>query len=65
MNQVIMLKTISRHYTYICIATIVIKLRYLSSKGRLMYLRYKYSRSIPTYPREALINILISTNKKY
>nr|DAK96195.1 MAG TPA: hypothetical protein [Caudoviricetes sp.] len=34
-----MLKTISRHYTYICIATIVIKLRYSRSKGRLLCLR--------------------------
>nr|DAS10674.1 MAG TPA: hypothetical protein [Caudoviricetes sp.] len=31
-----MSKTISRPYTYIYIATIVIKLRYSSSKGRLM-----------------------------
>lgn len=50
-------KTISCPYTYIYIATIVIKLRYSHSKGRLLYLRYKYSRSIVTGLREALINI--------
>ena len=58
-------KTISCHYTYIYIATVVIKLRYLSSKGRLLRLRYKYSRSVVTGLREALIDILISTNIKY
>ena len=58
-------KTISCHYTYIYIATVVIKLRYLSSKGRLLRLRYKYSRSVVTGLREALIDILISTNRKY
>nr|DAK06184.1 MAG TPA: hypothetical protein [Caudoviricetes sp.] len=30
-----------------------------------MCLRYKYSRSILTGLREALINILISTNREY
>ena len=50
-------RTISRPYTYTYIATIVIKLRYSRSKGRLLCLRYKYSRDIITGLREALINI--------
>nr|DAN31389.1 MAG TPA: hypothetical protein [Caudoviricetes sp.] len=60
-----MLKTISRPYTYTYIATIVIQLRYSRSKGRLLCLRYKYSRDIVAGLREALIDILISTNREY
>nr|DAS73270.1 MAG TPA: hypothetical protein [Caudoviricetes sp.] len=59
-----MLKTIIRPYTYIYIATIVIKLCYSRSKGCILCLRYIYSRSIQISLREALINILISPNRE-